>query len=195
MENLPPYVVVNNPEDKKAGILRIPAQRVNFPLSQEDKHDIETLIAKYDSEERSGLGLAAPQIGISKQIAFVNVPDDPKIKKWRPNLTDTVERMVLINPEYEPLGDEKDIAYEACYSVGKVTGPVPRYTAVRYVAYDSDGNLFEGTAHGFLARVLQHEIDHLKGILCIDYVNEEDLISIEDYIKMRQKAIESAASA
>lgn len=131
------------------------------------------------------MGLAAPQIGIGKQFIFVNIPDDPNLKKWRPDFTDTMERTVLINPRYEPKGDEKEVAYEACFSVEKVTGQVPRYISIRYFAYSPEGQEIQGEASGFLARVLQHEIDHVHGTCFVDRAQGE-LISKEDYLEMRR---------
>ena len=191
-KDLPPYVIINAPEDTQKSILTSPAQPLTFPLSEEDKQDIQTLITKYDQEIPSPAGLAAPQIGINKSFAFVHVPNDPTIKKWRPDLTDTMIRTILINPFLEAIGAEESTAYEACYSVAKITGPVSRPTAVRYFAQDIEGNPIEGTAHGFLARVLQHEVDHLNGKTILDHINEEERMDIEEYIKLRQRQLENA---
>jgi peptide deformylase len=189
MENpLPTYIILDDPHEKNVQVLRTPAKLLTFPLSAADKEDIQTLIAKYDQEE-SCVGLAAPQIGISKRFVFVNIPSDPKLKKWRPDLTDTMERTVLINPRYEPLEEEKDTAYEGCFSVKKVTGQVARYTSIRYSAWTPEGQEITGTVSGFLARVLQHEIDHLNGQCFVDHVVGE-LLPMEDYIKMRAEKME-----
>jgi peptide deformylase len=190
-KDLPPYVIINDPEDKLREILTTPTPSLTFPLSEEDKQDIQTLIAKYDQETPSPVGLAAPQVGINKSFVFVHVPDDPTLKKWRPDLTDTMVRTLLINPCLEEIGEEKSAAYEGCYSVDKLTGPVSRHTTVRYFAHDRDGNAIEGIAHGFLARVLQHEVDHLNGKCILDHIKEEDLMDREEYIKLRQRQIES----
>lgn len=181
----PDYIILDDPNEKNIAILKTPAIPLTFPLSERDKEDIQTLISKYDSEE-SCVGLAAPQIGISKRFVFVNIPDNPKLKNWRPDLLDTMERTVLINPRYEPVEQEKNIAYEACFSVKKTTGKVARYNSIHYSAWTFEGIQIEGTARGFLARVLQHEIDHLNGQCFVDHV-EGEFLPMEDYIKMRQE--------
>ena len=82
--------------------------------------------------------------------------------------------------------------YEACFSVGGVAAPVQRFKKVRYRAYDPAGTLVEGTAEGFLARMIQHEIDHVHGILYVDRVEDKSLIlPVEEYRRRRQTAFES----
>lgn len=181
----PDYIILDDPNEKNIAVLKTPATPLTFPLSKSDKEDIQILIAKYNSEEGC-VGLAAPQIGISKRFVFINIPDNPNLKKWRPDITDTLERTVLINPSYEPLEQEKNIAYEACFSVKKSAGQVARYNAIRYSAWTFEGAQIEGTVRGFLARVLQHEIDHLNGQCFVDHVKGE-LLPMEDYIKMREE--------
>ena len=72
---------------------------------------------------------------------------------------------VLVNPQIEPLGDELTLGWEACLSVPDLMGEVPRYAAVRYRGQGLDGSLIEREAHGFHARVVQHECDHLDGVV------------------------------
>lgn len=96
---LPEYVTLNietlnNSENKT---IRVKAKKLIFPLSLEDLRDISILEQKYDQEENCA-GLAAPQIGISKQIIVFAVPNDEEIKKWRPDLTDTMPKTIWINP-------------------------------------------------------------------------------------------------
>lgn len=190
MTELPSYVVINNPHETRADVLRNPAEPLSFPLSESDKKIIETLVTKFDQEENCA-GLAAPQIGFGKQVIVFAVDDDPDLKKWRPDLTDTMPKTVWINPTYEPVGEDKHTDYEGCFSVDEITGPVPRFKIIRYSAFTSDGTRVEGTAEGFLARLIQHEIDHLNGHCFIDYVQENELLSIEEYRKKRKEAMES----
>jgi len=189
--DLPDYVVLDleHPEDSYTRVLREPAEPFVFPLSDDDKSIIQTLIDKFDQEENCA-GLAAPQIGINKQVIVFKVPDDPEYKKWRPDLTDTMPKTVWINPSYVPLGEEKHSDYEGCFSVKDLAGPVPRFKSIRYSAYAPEGEYVEGIARGFLARLIQHEIDHLKGTLFIDYVREGELLPIEEYRKKRREAME-----
>jgi peptide deformylase len=99
-------------------------------------------------------------------------------------------KTLWINPSYEPLGEEMHEDYEACFSVKDIAGLVRRYKQVHYRAYDKDGKLIEGKAEGFLARIIQHEIDHLNGILFVDLVPQSELMSIEEYRKKRAAMME-----
>lgn len=188
---LPDYVAINSaqaPLIKK--VLRTSAEPFTFPLSDEDCKIIAMLVAKYDNEVNIA-GLAAPQIGFAKQAIVFAVADDPELKKWRPDLTQTIPKTIWLNPSYEAIGEDTHEDYEACFSVLNLSGPVKRYKTIRYQAYDLDGQLIEGIATGFLARVIQHETDHIHGKLFIDYVAPEKLISIEEYRQKRQHRIDS----
>jgi len=187
-EVLADYIIWSEKANAKS-IIRQKVKALQFPLSVADKQDIETLEKKFDSEEFCA-GLAAPQIGIAKQFIIFQVPDDPKLKKWRLDLTQSMPKTIWLNPSYEPLSEETHEDFEACFSIPNTAGPVKRYTKIKYRAYDKAGNLIEGIAEGFLARVIQHEIDHLKGILYIDHVPEEKMLSMEEYIERRKKAME-----
>jgi peptide deformylase len=109
----------------------------------------------------NGAGIAAPQIGVNLQVVIfgsdeVNVryPDAPVIPKT-----------VLINPMITALTDETDDGWEGCLSVPGMRGVVPRITQIRYSGFDEKGNVVERDAEGFHARVVQHECDHLWGVL------------------------------
>lgn len=190
MKDLPDYVVINNPKSSDTAVLRKPAQPFTFPLSEEDKELVQILIDKFDQEENCA-GLAAPQIGISKRVIVFEVKDEEDLKKWRPDLNQTMPKTVWLNPSYEPVGEEKTADYEGCFSVDDLAGPVARYTTVRYMAFTPQGKKVEGTAHGFLARVIQHEVDHINGRCFVDLVPESELFSIEEYRKKRQNAMKS----
>jgi peptide deformylase len=190
MPDLPAYVVLNDPQENRVDVLRQPAESLAFPLSEEDREIVQILTDKFDQEDNCA-GLAAPQIGFAKQVIIFEVPDDPKLKKWRPDLTQTMSKTIWINPTYEPIGDEKHSDYEACFSIKDVAGPVDRFKAIRYSAYTPEGEPVEGRAEGFLARLLQHEIDHVRGRCFIDYVADGGLLPIEEYRKRRQKEMES----
>jgi peptide deformylase len=189
MSELPAYVILNDPNEKNVAVLREPAKALSFPLSQEDKESVRILEAKYDGEENCA-GLAAPQIGIGKQIIVFEVPDNPDWKKWRPDLVQSMPKTIWINPSYEPIGEEKHTDYEGCFSVKDLAGTVARYKKIKYRAYTHEGTLVEGIAEGFLARLIQHEIDHVNGRCYIDLVAEGELLPIEEYRKKRQAAIE-----
>lgn len=108
----------------------------------------------------NGAGLAAPQIGVSQRVVIFGVQANPRYPNAEP-----VPTTVLINPEIEILTDETDDAWEGCLSVPGMRGLVSRYTRLRYRGFDQHENPIEREAHGFHARVVQHECDHLDGIL------------------------------
>jgi peptide deformylase len=187
---LPDYVCYDF-VDARPTVLLTPAARLSFPLNTEDLRDIQILEEKYDNEENCA-GLAAPQLGIAKSILIFEAPDDPELKKWRPDLTQTMPKTLWINPSYTPLpecGQHED--YEACFSVKDKVGVVRRYNNVRYEALTREGLRVEGTAEGFLARIIQHEIDHVDGILFIDRALTEQLFSIEEYREKRRAAMQA----
>lgn len=187
-----PYVVFDMKKERPDIYCR-PAQKVSFPLSKVDIKDIQALEQQFDYEDNCA-GLAAPQIGISKKVIVFATPDDPKIKKFRPDFIQEMSKTLWINPEYvgvEEEGFRED--YEGCFSIPEMAGMVNRYNTIHYRAYDIDEKLVEGIAKGFLARIIQHEIDHLHGILYIDRITDpRKIIPIEEYRALRKAAMESA---
>lgn len=170
------YVIINDPNCHKKAVLREPAQTVQFPLSPEIQTIVRELETKFDNEENCA-GLAAPQIGYNQRIIVFAVPDDPELKKFRIDLSDTMPKAIWINPSYTPIGTQKRMDWEGCFSVYDITAEVARFCEVSYEAFTVDGKKIQGKAQGFLARLIQHEIDHLNGKLFIDYVSEEEWIS------------------
>ena len=113
-------------------------------------------------EDASGAGLAAPQVHQSHRIVIFRVPEE--------RLTDmpgdvAQDLTVLINPVVEAIGPERALGWEGCLSVPGLRGVVPRHLRVRYRATGLDGEIIEREVEGFHARVVQHECDHLDGIL------------------------------
>ncbi|MDP9065684.1 MAG: peptide deformylase [Pseudomonadota bacterium] len=108
----------------------------------------------------NGAGLAAPQIGVSLRVVVFGVEATPRYPDAEP-----VPFTVLINPTLEPLGDEMVEAWEGCLSVPGMRGLVPRYRALRYAGWDAAGNAIDRRVTDFHARVVQHEVDHLDGVL------------------------------
>ena len=108
----------------------------------------------------NGAGLAAPQIGVMQRVVIFGCqtnsryPDAP-----------AVPQTILINPQISVIGDQLEQGWEGCLSVPGMRGLVPRYQQIRYRGYSPDGELIEREASGFHARVVQHECDHLDGIL------------------------------
>jgi peptide deformylase len=107
-----------------------------------------------------GVGLAAPQIGVSLRVIIFEVSSNPRYPE-----AETVPQTVLINPVLTPLSDAMEEGWEGCLSVPGMRGLVPRYTHLRYQGRDEYGALIDRTVSGFHARVVQHECDHLDGIL------------------------------
>ena len=108
----------------------------------------------------NGAGLAAPQIGEDLRVIIFGFDQNPRYPQ-----SAAIPETVLINPEITPLANHKDNDWEGCLSVPGMRGLVPRFTSVRYSGYDASGNQLEAIAEGFHARVLQHECDHLDGII------------------------------
>lgn len=107
-----------------------------------------------------GAGLAAPQIGVGLQVVIFGVKRNAR----RPDIEE-VPDTVLINPNLTTLGSEMIEAWEGCLSVPGMRGLVPRYAHLRYQGFDERGNPIDRTVEGFHAIVVQHEVDHLHGIL------------------------------
>jgi peptide deformylase len=107
-----------------------------------------------------GAGLAAPQIGVPLRVVIFGVKSNPRYPQ-----AEEVPETVLINPEVEPLGDEIEEDWEGCLSVPGLRGWVPRWRCVRYAGFDERGARLERSVEGFHARVVQHECDHLDGVL------------------------------
>lgn len=114
----------------------------------------DTMLAK------DGVGLAAPQIGVNLRVVIFEVNKNPRYPD-----AETVPQTVLINPVLTPLTDAMEVGWEGCLSVPGMRGLVPRYTNLRYQGRDEYGALIDRTVSGFHARVVQHECDHLDGIL------------------------------
>ena len=108
----------------------------------------------------NGAGLAAIQIGAGLRVVVFGVERNPRYPE-----APSVPRTVLVNPVVEPLTAEMEEDWEGCLSVPGLRGLVPRYTRIRYSGADTDGSPIEREAEGFHARVVQHECDHLDGIL------------------------------
>ena len=107
-----------------------------------------------------GAGLAAIQIGVPRRVVVFELAANPRYPDAEP-----VPLTVLVNPTIEFLGDERELGWEGCLSVPGMRGLVPRYTMLRYRGFDEDGGPIDRTVTGFHARVVQHECDHLDGIL------------------------------
>jgi len=111
-------------------------------------------------KELNGAGLAAPQVGVSLRVVIFGFEENPRYPD-----ADAVPFTVLVNPTLTPIGEDMDEDWEGCLSVPGMRGLVPRYTQLRYQGFDLTGKPIDRTVEGFHARVVQHEVDHLDGIL------------------------------
>ena len=123
----------------------------------------------------NGAGLAAPQIGVSQRVVIFSVESNPRYPDVEP-----VPTTVLINPILTPIGDEMEEGWEGCLSVPGLRGLVMRHQSLRYTGFDQNGTPIDRTVSGFHARVVQHECDHLDGILYPMRLRDIRLLGFED---------------
>lgn len=132
-----------------------PVKRFGAPELNALLDDMRDTMAALD-----GAGLAAPQIGVGLQVVIFGVKSNPRYPD-----AEEVPFTVLINPKLSPVGEEMEEGWEGCLSVPGMRGLVPRYRRLRYTGKDEHGKRIDRTVSGFHARVVQHECDHLLGIL------------------------------
>ena len=132
-----------------------PVTEFNTPALDALILDMFETMAAFD-----GAGLAAPQIGESLRIVIFSVEANPRYPDVEP-----IPRTILINPQITVLDESREAGWEGCLSIPGLRGLVPRYQSIRYQGADQTGEIIEREASGFHARVVQHEVDHLDGIL------------------------------
>jgi peptide deformylase len=132
-------------------------------VEQFDTPELRALVTDMEDtmKDANGAGIAAPQIGVNLQVVIFG---SDEINPRYPDAP-IVPRTVLINPAITALSEERAEAWEGCLSVPGMRGVVPRYTQIRYTGFDLSGRTIEREVDGFHARVVQHECDHLWGIL------------------------------
>jgi len=132
------------------------------PVEAFDTPELHALLCdmRDTMDELDGAGLAAPQIGVSLRVVIFGFEANARYPEAAP-----VPYTVLINPRLTPLSDEDTEAWEGCLSVPGLRGMVPRWSRLLYSGCDATGRCFEHEVEGFHARVVQHECDHLDGIL------------------------------
>ena len=161
-------------------LLRKTADEIPIPFDDEGKRDIKTLVNAF-LEMDDALGLAAPQIGISKRIVVFrkrNLDEKTRIKSEK-------DYDVLINARITQSRGEMEITTEGCLSCPEISIEVSRFPEIKVRAYDIHGNKISKRYTGFLARIVQHELDHLDGKLIVDH---QGTLS---YPKEKQKFFES----
>ncbi len=158
--------------------LRGRAETVEDPGSPE----IRALVADMMEtvEDIGGAGLAAPQVHVPLRVVLFRVPAERIAEE--PG-AEPVGWTVLVNPVVAPLGEETELGWEGCLSVPGLRGVVPRYTRVRYGGVTPDGEEITREASGFHARVVQHECDHLDGVLYPMRMTDLSLLSFTDELQ------------
>ena len=138
---------------------------------------LAALVADMDETMRhlNGAGIAAPQIGVSARVVIFELKDNPRYPQLTP-----VPYTVLVNPLVTPLTTEQDEGWEGCLSVPGMRGLVPRFRRLRYQGFDAHGAPIDRVVEGFHARVVQHEVDHLDGILFPQRVRDLRNFGFED---------------
>jgi len=154
-------------------------RQVAAPVRRFDA-ELTALVADMNDTMRalSGAGLAAPQIGVSLRVVIFEVGSNPRYPDVGP-----IPYTVLVNPELTPLDDRQEDGWEGCLSVPGLRGLVPRFTRLRYRGYDLAGAPLERTVEGFHARVVQHEVDHLDGVLYPQRMRDLRNFGFEDALR------------
>ena len=154
-----------------ATVLRLQAQIVADSQSAETKQLIASLQDTLATTQ--GVGIAAPQVGVSKRLIII--ASRPTLRYPSAPL---IEPTVMINPAFQPLSDAKEKDWEGCLSIPGIRALVPRYTEIAVSYTDQQGGLVETRLEGFVARVFQHEFDHLEGMVYLDRVeNNRDIFA------------------
>ena len=127
-----------------------------------DTPELHALVEDMQDTMRAlnGAGLAAPQIGVGLQVVIFGVEHNPRYPD-----AEVVPYTVLVNPQLEAVDDQMEAGWEGCLSVPGMRGLVPRYKRLRYRGFDPFGNAIDRTVSDFHARVVQHEVDHLMGVI------------------------------
>ena len=165
-------------------VLTARAEDVPDPTAREIRRLVEDMVETMN--DAGGVGLAAPQIHVSRRVIIFNAPRG-RSEGGAPE-TEFAPLTALVNPVIEPLGEEKVLAYEGCLSIPGLTGPVPRFTRIRYRGFSPTGQPIAREASGFHARVVQHEVDHLDGILFPMRMTDLSLLAFTEELRRHAAA-------
>ena len=151
--------------------------QVAAPVQRFGTPEVESLLADMRDTMRdlNGAGLAAPQIGVGLRVVIFGFEQNQRYPE-----ADPVPFTVLINPLLTPLSEQQDEGWEGCLSVPGMRGVVPRYRDLRYTGFDEAGSLIDRAVKDFHARVVQHEVDHLDGILYPRRIRDLTLFGFND---------------
>jgi len=159
-------------------VLRQTAKPVDDPSAPRIRALVRNMVETM--HDANGAGLAAPQVHVPLRVVVFHVPED---RAGEDEGTALQPLTVLINPEIEPLTEDMELGWEGCLSVPGLIGAVPRFTKIRYAGFGADGGRIEREAEGFHARVVQHECDHLDGILYPQRMTDLSLLLFQDELR------------
>lgn len=169
-------------------VLRKPFERVSS-FDAELKRFAEDMIETMHDER--GVGLAAQQVGETRSVCVVHVPEDYDVDEEGNRLhPDVAMPLVLVNPEITWMGEEKEKAEEGCLSFPGINGNIPRSLEIELTYQDLEGNGHQLKLQQFLARVVQHEVDHLNGKLFIDRMSSVKKAALGGRLKRMKKETE-----
>jgi peptide deformylase len=159
--------------------------RVSRPVTDFAAPELGDLVAdmRETMDQLDGAGLAAPQIGVDLRVVIFGFEVNPRYPE-----AGSVPFTVLINPVLEPLGPETEEGWEGCLSLPGLRGLVPRFTRLRYSGFDERGAAIVREVEGFHARVVQHECDHLDGILYPMRIRDFRSFGFADVLKIASVA-------
>lgn len=174
-----------------------PILRIGHPLLLQTAHvvdefntpELDALVADMidTMAQADGAGLAATQIGVLQRVMIFGVDDNPRYPD-----RDAISLTVLVNPEIQYLGEAMDSDWEGCLSVPGMRGWVPRYQRIVYRGFDPQGAPIECEVDGFHARVVQHEYDHLDGVLYPQRIDDMTKFGFEDELFEQHPEVEDA---
>lgn len=155
------------------------AEAIADPTSRDVGRLLEDMVETM--EDATGVGLAAPQVYEGKRVIIFKSPRERGEEEAADS--DFSPLTALINPEFEPLDDELAVGWEGCLSIPGMTGAVPRYSRIVYRGYAPNGEAVEREATNFHARVVQHEIDHLDGVLFPMRMTDLSMLTFNEELK------------
>ena len=175
-------------------VLERVAQPIDDPGAPEVRRLVNDMLDTL--EDAGGTGLAAPQVHVPRRLVLFYVSTERAQRENgredgredggdAPDEAEEVPLTVLVNPTLEPLGEEMVVSWEACLSLPDLAGRVPRYKAVRYRGLDLRGEEIVREARGFHARVVQHECDHLDGVLYPQRMTDLSTLTFASELKAR----------
>jgi peptide deformylase len=163
-----------------AKVLRQKAETVVDVYDVEIRQIIEAMLSTLAATQ--GVGIAAPQISESKRIIIIASRPTPRYPS-----APLMEPIVMINPDFQPLSEAQEQGWEGCLSIPGIRALVPRYREIMIRYTDQQGGLIESKLTGFVARVFQHETDHLEGVTYLDRVeNNADIFAESEYVKLME---------